>query len=102
MQSITKKNLTVILILKNTICPLCPRVLKILKGRGAISPPAPPPPLPAPLVRIQLICGISLNSDKTESTNDFLYAVILNKKLPNYLDLIESRLTDVYCIYFFI
>ena len=42
-ENITRKKLSVKLILKNMICPLCPRVSRILKGRGAISPPSPLP-----------------------------------------------------------
>ena len=48
---------------------------------------------------------ISLNSDKTESTNNFLYTVIksfgISRSLPNLDDFVchfEFGLTEVYCI----
>ena len=39
---------------------------------------------------------ISLNSDKTESTNDFLYTVILDKKALDYPDLRLIWIITVY------
>ena len=81
MQSITKKNLSIILILKSTICPLCPSILR------RQFPLLPPPPFPAPLATCKFYKLLRIFFIfKTNSTRTFLHVLFrLTKTLSFFI-----------------